>query len=200
MKMNTEVSSIIKLSHVREEYNLIHLIFHRNKNQHQRSKWWRWLSKLKATISTLLSMASTQELVDRRLLHLTNFLRTHVAPRCYGAFSTLIAESQFSTLGAVLVASLARLENSINVDDISSRSSSDRNIENAFSFKNGESSASSFPKAQGESFDSTEEQASHCSHEDFETTTKSSFILKQKSSTKKKIGANAIDDIFDKLI
>lgn len=28
-------------------HSMLHLIFHRNKNQHRRTKWWKWLSILK---------------------------------------------------------------------------------------------------------------------------------------------------------
>ncbi|CAG8901921.1 unnamed protein product [Penicillium egyptiacum] len=80
-----------------EVHSMLHLIFHRNKNQHRRAKWWKWLSILKrATLDFARSGVKSH-------------LATHVIPRCYIAFSTVLADNQFSTLGIVLLAVLARL-------------------------------------------------------------------------------------------
>lgn len=98
-----------------EVHSMLHLIFHRNKNQHRRTKWWKWLSILKrATLDSARSGVTTH-------------LATHVIPRCYmydkkksptwknqancilSAFSTVVTDNQFSTLGIVLLAALARL-------------------------------------------------------------------------------------------
>ncbi|CAI7623429.1 unnamed protein product [Penicillium palitans] len=77
-------------------HSTLHLIFHRNKNQHRRTKWWKWLSILKrATLDFARSGVKS---------HLAT-----VIPRCYIAFSTVVADNQFSTLGIVLLAALARL-------------------------------------------------------------------------------------------
>ncbi|KAJ6186347.1 hypothetical protein N7519_007648 [Penicillium mononematosum] len=78
-------------------HSMLHLIFHRNKNQHRRTKWWKWLSILKrATLDFARSGVKSH-------------LATHVIPRCYIAFSTVVADNQFSALGIVLLAVLARL-------------------------------------------------------------------------------------------
>ncbi|KAJ5237853.1 hypothetical protein N7489_007944 [Penicillium chrysogenum] len=78
-------------------HSMLHLIFHRNKNQHRRTKWWKWLSILKrATLDFARSGVKSH-------------LATHVIPRCYIAFSTVVADNQFSALGVVLLAVLARL-------------------------------------------------------------------------------------------
>ncbi|KAJ5932715.1 hypothetical protein N7516_007204 [Penicillium verrucosum] len=77
-------------------HSTLHLIFHRNKNQHRRTKWWKWLSILKrATLDFARSGV---------ISHLATII-----PRCYIAFSTVVADNQFSTLGIVLLAALARL-------------------------------------------------------------------------------------------
>ncbi|KAJ5972663.1 uncharacterized protein N7479_002581 [Penicillium vulpinum] len=96
-------------------HSTLHLIFHRNKNQHRRTKWWKWLSILKrATLDLARSGVKSH-------------LATYIIPRCYmyesgpivlpndlancfpSAFSTVVADNQFSTLGIVLLAALARL-------------------------------------------------------------------------------------------
>ncbi|CAG7940880.1 unnamed protein product [Penicillium nalgiovense] len=78
-------------------HSMLHLIFHRNKNQHRRTKWWKWLSILKRAT------------LDFARPGVKSYLATHVIPRCYIAFSTVVADNQFSTLGVVLLAVLARL-------------------------------------------------------------------------------------------
>ncbi|KAJ5545351.1 hypothetical protein N7535_006259 [Penicillium sp. DV-2018c] len=80
-------------------HSMLHLIFHRNKNQHHRAKWWKWLSILKrATLDLVRSDVESQK-----------HLATQIIPRCYIAFSTVVADNQFSTLGVVLLSALARL-------------------------------------------------------------------------------------------
>ncbi|KAJ5147729.1 hypothetical protein N7526_001081 [Penicillium atrosanguineum] len=84
-------------------YSILHLVYHRNKNQHQRAKWWKWLSALKRITLDLGSTDSAKAAACRQ------HLASHLSPRCYMAFSTVIADNQFATLGVVLLAALARL-------------------------------------------------------------------------------------------
>ncbi|KAJ6149958.1 hypothetical protein N7471_001157 [Penicillium samsonianum] len=87
-------------------HSILHLIFHRNKNQHRRTKWWKWLSILKrATLDLARSGVKSH-------------LATHVIPRCYIAFSTVVADNQFSTLGIVLLAALARLSKITGISEL----------------------------------------------------------------------------------
>lgn len=58
-------------------HSVLHLIYHRNKNQHQRAKWWKWLSTLKRTTLDLESLDSAA--VERYQQHLA----MHLIPRCY---------------------------------------------------------------------------------------------------------------------
>ncbi|KAJ5166508.1 uncharacterized protein N7482_005289 [Penicillium canariense] len=89
---------------IRATHAVLHLIYHRNKNQHQRAKWWRWLSQLKRTALDLGSQDASVVMPDSYKQHLA----AHLIPKCYLAFSTVIAENQFSTLGIVLLATLSR--------------------------------------------------------------------------------------------
>ncbi|KAJ5884136.1 uncharacterized protein N7473_011022 [Penicillium subrubescens] len=83
---------------------VLHLVSHRNKNQHQRANWWKWLSRLKRTAVELGSQNASATIPAAY----KQYLSTHLIPRCYLAFSTVIAENQFSTLGIVLLATLSR--------------------------------------------------------------------------------------------
>ncbi|KAJ5715046.1 uncharacterized protein N7483_012227 [Penicillium malachiteum] len=91
-------------------HSILHLIYHRNKNQHKRTKWWKWLSMLKRITSQLESLDSAA--AERYQQHLA----AHLIPRCYQAFSTVVAENQFSTLGIALLAALARLAKASGAD------------------------------------------------------------------------------------
>ncbi|KAJ6120232.1 hypothetical protein N7523_004512 [Penicillium sp. IBT 18751x] len=84
-------------------HSMLHLIYHRNKNQHHRAKWWKWLSALKRTTLDLGSIDPAKAAACRQ------HLASHLIPRCYMAFSTVVADNQFATLGVVLLAALARL-------------------------------------------------------------------------------------------
>ncbi|KAI9785017.1 MAG: hypothetical protein M1839_001214 [Geoglossum umbratile] len=92
---------------LKEISNLLHVITHRNKNQHRLAKWWKWFSMLRRSINHLRT-----ELDGRDPLR-TNmrmaYMRDILLHKCYRAFSNVVADSQFSAIGLVLVAILARV-------------------------------------------------------------------------------------------
>ncbi|KAL3455635.1 hypothetical protein BJX64DRAFT_272038 [Aspergillus heterothallicus] len=98
-------------------HSILHLIFHRNKNQHGRAMWWKWLSILKRTVWNLAQSLSFRDPGTLRLAEFyTKYLADRVIPRCYVAFSVVVADVQFSPIGTVLVATLARLAKATGVD------------------------------------------------------------------------------------
>jgi hypothetical protein len=58
-------------------HSLLHLIYHRNKNQHQRAKWWKWLSALKRISVDLRSIDAARAAACRK------HLASQLVPRCY---------------------------------------------------------------------------------------------------------------------
>ena len=58
-----------------------HLLYHRNKNQHRQSMWWKWFSLLKRCVSKLLYEIQVKNnlCVQARLEHMNQIL----LPRCY---------------------------------------------------------------------------------------------------------------------
>jgi ribonuclease MRP protein subunit RMP1 len=58
---------------------VLHLISHRNKNQHQRAKWWKWLARLKRTAVELGSQNASTTIPAAY----KQYLSTHLIPRCY---------------------------------------------------------------------------------------------------------------------
>ncbi|KAI5804034.1 hypothetical protein DFH27DRAFT_390375 [Peziza echinospora] len=141
------------------ELGLLHLVFHRNRNQHHSSKWWKHLSILKRTLHKLtqklsslpppahsdsttannshtsLTKTARKKLKKEAASALTGgngaaaseaekkvgvwidaylrHLRRVVIPSCYIAFTSVIATTQFSALGIILLAILGRIHKTI---------------------------------------------------------------------------------------
>jgi len=96
---------------------------HRNKNQHRLAKWWKPFSVLRRNLYKLISELETlsaneerlgetkkttasREVVERR----AEFMVEWVVPKCYLAFSAVVADNQFASLGLMLVGTLARAQ------------------------------------------------------------------------------------------
>ncbi|PYH77760.1 hypothetical protein BO82DRAFT_293034 [Aspergillus uvarum CBS 121591] len=97
-------------------HSILHLIYHRNKNQHGNTKWWKWLAILKRTTRKLvMSIGHRPSYIagQSSAPKYTKPLAHAIIPKCYLVFSTVVADGQFSTLGTVLLATLARLAKAI---------------------------------------------------------------------------------------
>ncbi|KAB8291800.1 hypothetical protein EYC80_006592 [Monilinia laxa] len=106
---------------------LLHLTHHRNKNQHRLSKWYISFGTLRRQVARLLSVVpeyviesqsrgkvkgkarERKEREERELQGLVKFIGEEVVPGCYLAFSQLVADNQYATLGLMLMGCLARL-------------------------------------------------------------------------------------------
>ncbi|KAF7897986.1 uncharacterized protein EAF01_008952 [Botrytis porri] len=105
---------------------LLHLTHHRNKNQHRLSKWYISFGIFRRQVSRLLSIIpehvmessrgkvkgkarERKEREERELQRLVRFIQEEVVPGCYLAFSQLVANNQYATLGLMLMGCLARL-------------------------------------------------------------------------------------------
>ncbi|KAI9881387.1 MAG: hypothetical protein M1830_003394 [Pleopsidium flavum] len=104
MASTTVVSSVLELQEVSK---LLQLMFHRNKNQHRLTKWWKRLSMLKRSVTKLLReiAAKETEAVKTRVCYMAELL----LPKCYLAFTNVIADQQFAAMGLVLLANLAKV-------------------------------------------------------------------------------------------
>lgn len=61
--------------------NLLHLTFHRNKNQHRQARWWKWFAMLRRTVNKLLL---EQKMADRtRIIARLDYMREIIIPRCH---------------------------------------------------------------------------------------------------------------------
>ncbi|GAB7347728.1 hypothetical protein MBLNU459_g5281t1 [Dothideomycetes sp. NU459] len=107
--------------------SILHLVHHRNRNQHRRSPWYRPFSLFRRHLATLLhhhsSLAepavATSTLHRRRraadraataaaIARALPFWHDVLVPRAARAFGQLVADGRFAVLGAVLGAALAQ--------------------------------------------------------------------------------------------
>ncbi|KAF8538221.1 hypothetical protein BDD12DRAFT_885819 [Trichophaea hybrida] len=107
-----------QLKLLRDDRDLLHLLFHRNKNQHRLLKWWQWISTLRRNLNKLLSehdlITSAKTTPSRNVavamyMQRLGFIRKVVVPSAYTAFGNVIAMKNFASLGMVLMAVLARV-------------------------------------------------------------------------------------------
>lgn len=66
-------------------HSMLHLIFHRNRNQHGKTKWWKWLSILKRSVWNLaLTLGpSNKENTQPSVETCKRYLADYIVPRCY---------------------------------------------------------------------------------------------------------------------
>lgn len=99
------------VNRLHQEYRILHLVYHRNKNQHRVSKWWREFSILKRNVTQVLELLhkvpKNKDVI--RLHSLINRLLKKQLSKIYYSFNGVIKLGQFVTLGVVLVGLLARI-------------------------------------------------------------------------------------------
>ncbi|CRG88744.1 hypothetical protein PISL3812_05778 [Talaromyces islandicus] len=185
------------LSRVEEVSSKIHLIYHRNKNQHGPTAWWRWLSMLRRTLLKILATSATTQ--HDKQARLAKYLHAFIIPRCYVAFSTVVADGQFSTLGSVLLAALAQARDATSLGIDQTESSSDVRVSKTnegytddLGVRISRSTETPFALHQKKTSESLQEAEPVLRQE-----TSKSKLKKSKSKAKKTKSANAIDDIFN---
>ncbi|AAS54331.1 AGL160Wp [Eremothecium gossypii ATCC 10895] len=106
----TEIRNALRS--LQQELRVIHILYHRNKNQHRVATWWKQLNSLKRSVSQVVTVTSKPVRTEADLEALAGLLRRFAvrqAPAMYYEFNGVIALGQFVTLGVVLVAALARV-------------------------------------------------------------------------------------------
>jgi len=112
--------------------SILSLAYHRNKNQHRRSRWWKELSLLRRNLRRLLDTDSSsaggknaapghavgrrrgagkrsEEEVEKEMGERLRYLKERLIPRCWIAFSGVVGDNQYAALGLMLVGTLGRL-------------------------------------------------------------------------------------------
>ncbi|KAL1626543.1 Ribonuclease MRP protein subunit rmp1 [Diplodia seriata] len=102
---------------------MLHLVHHRNLNQHRHSIWWRSFSVFRRELSHFVAeynayqpsaaaqkpSAKASKVAARRAAARLDAWRRHHVPNWYLAFSHVVASTQFSAIGLALLAVLARV-------------------------------------------------------------------------------------------
>lgn len=101
------------------EYYIIHLIYHRNRNQHRLLIWWKYFNiihrKLRQIIKLFLERDEASNQKKRKskedeIVDISNYLiHKKVLSKAYYEFNGIIALGQFLTLGLALVATLSKI-------------------------------------------------------------------------------------------
>lgn len=115
--------------------DILHLLHHRNHNQHRRSSWYRHFSIFRRHLSTLLlhlavlaeqpttNLAKHRKKVTDARTHASiqadlAFWRDVLMPKWQHAFAQVVADGRFAVLGVVLLAALAQVGRIVGLDRI----------------------------------------------------------------------------------
>lgn len=102
---------------LRSETEILHLIYHRNRNQFKRTKWWTQFSILHRRCWQLVELVETDKNSDRTK-SIVHFLNKKLIPSAYRSFHNVLAQGQFVTLGLALIALLARIHHLLRPSDM----------------------------------------------------------------------------------
>lgn len=112
MDANDDTHKILYL-HLVQELRILHLVYHRNKNQHQRSHWWKRLNMLKRNCNQVVGLLAVKRVENvkdlSRLYKLLNGFINKQSIKTYHDFNSVIALGQFVSLGVILIGILARI-------------------------------------------------------------------------------------------
>ncbi|CAD0086897.1 unnamed protein product [Aureobasidium vineae] len=117
------VSQTADLQHL---HTLMHLLHHRNHNQHRRTTWYRHFNIFRRHLGTVLEHLTTlahvpttnlarhkkkaeDENLRLRIQQTVSFWRDVLVPKAQHAFGQLIADGRFAVLGVVLMAILSHV-------------------------------------------------------------------------------------------
>jgi hypothetical protein len=77
--MAASIDTPLPLTDLQPESDLLHLLFHRNKNQHRSGKWWKWFGMLRRNIRKLLNPSEEDGDASKRV----EYMRRVLVPSCY---------------------------------------------------------------------------------------------------------------------
>lgn len=90
------------------EYQLLHLVYHRNYNQHRVARWWRSFNELHRHVRRVLKLLSVKKSSPALSLEI-KYIVNKLIKKCYWEFNGIVALGQFVPLGLVLIGLLARI-------------------------------------------------------------------------------------------
>lgn len=71
----------IDIAQLQAVLDILHLLQHRNKNQHRHSIWWQWMSMLKRCVGKLIIELTGQDIKHAQARVL--YMRKYLIPKCY---------------------------------------------------------------------------------------------------------------------
>lgn len=101
-----------------DEFGILHLLYHRNHNQHRVAVWWSSLEMLHLHTRKLLLLLDayaaapkykTKARLHQQALGVARFLVRRVCVKCLYTFNTIIALGHFVPLGMTLVAAVSAI-------------------------------------------------------------------------------------------
>ncbi|KAK7539031.1 hypothetical protein IWX49DRAFT_90569 [Phyllosticta citricarpa] len=102
--------------------DIMHLLHHRNLNQHRQSIWWRSFSTFRREMLHLVSeydavnsSKTAAKKTSKRVMARVEHWRSSMVPKWYLAFTSVIASNQFSAIGLALMAILARVSHCLGI-------------------------------------------------------------------------------------
>lgn len=111
--------SALKIDRLENEFGILHLIYHRNYNQHHVAVWWKLLNMIHRNVRKILdrlrSIEDTKKILQKERLYneacsiAQNMIKRGLFKKANYDFNSIIALGQFVTLGMVLVASLSAI-------------------------------------------------------------------------------------------
>ncbi|KAG9235507.1 hypothetical protein BJ875DRAFT_542060 [Amylocarpus encephaloides] len=116
------MDSSVPLQKLTTLHQTLHLLHHRNKNQHRLTKWYKYFSEFRRHSQKLISEAQNY-ISARNLSKKSKFTEAaevklkgrlefccSMVERWYFAFSTVVADNQYASLGLMLIGCLARFQ------------------------------------------------------------------------------------------
>ncbi|CAH2352854.1 ribonuclease MRP protein subunit Rmp1p [[Candida] railenensis] len=102
---------------LQNEFYILHLLYHRNKNQHRASCWWKYLNMMHRHLRSILKLHGSNSPEVVRAVQ--DFQRRKILDKSYWEFNSIVALGQFVALGMTLVGLVARVW--VILDEISPR-------------------------------------------------------------------------------
>lgn len=120
-----------KLEQLQNEYAILHLLYHRNYNQHRVAVWWRYFDMIHRGVRKVLrgiydaqeaKKIRRREELEKEVAAVASHLLTRVMEKAFYHFHSVIALGQFVNLGFVLVANLSALRSLLlEIEGVQSR-------------------------------------------------------------------------------
>lgn len=92
------------------ELDVVHLLYHRNRNQHRHSIWWKQFAILKRRGDLIVDLLRQKPQPNVSLIEVhVKYVVLKIIPRAYRLFHGVLTHGQYINLGFALIALVSRL-------------------------------------------------------------------------------------------